>query len=138
MVQNNLRVVVLEAREHLGGVWYYSEEETDKGGVMKSTRTTSSKTVTEMADFPMPEHYSHFPRHDEILAYLNAYCDRFNLRDHIRFNARVGSVEKQNDVWIVDDHRGKRYSSKLWLVGDDWRALAANRSHQRPDKGART
>ena len=116
MVQNNLSVVVLEAREHLGGVWYYTEEETDKGGVMKSTRTTSSKTVTEMADFPMPEHYSHFPRHDEILAYLNAYCDRFNLRDHIRLDARVGSVEKQNDVWIVDDHRGNRYSSKSLIV----------------------
>ncbi|MGH8579808.1 MAG: hypothetical protein ACREVK_06690 [Gammaproteobacteria bacterium] len=66
----NLGAVAVEANDKIGGVWYYREEETDKGGVMKSTRTTSSKTVTEMSDFPMPESYSHFPRHDEILHYL--------------------------------------------------------------------
>jgi reactive chlorine resistance protein C len=29
------------------------------------------------------------------------------------------------------------FGASLWLFGDDWRALAANRFHQRPDKGAR-
>ena len=26
------------------------------------------------------------------------------------------------------------FGASLWLVGDDWRALAANGSHQRPTK----
>jgi Predicted flavoprotein involved in K+ transport len=116
MLQNNLSVAVLEAKNHIGGVWYYSEDETDKGGVMKSTRTTSSKTATEMSDFPMPDSYSHFPRHDEILRYLNLYCDHFNLRDHIKLNVRVESVEKENNAWVVEDHQGHKYISKYLIV----------------------
>jgi len=116
MLQNGLSAVAVEVNDKIGGVWYYREEETDKGGVMKSTRTTSSKTVTEMSDFPMPESYSHFPRHDEILHYLESYCERFKLREHVRLNAKVESVERENEEWIVEDQHGKRYVSKYLIV----------------------
>jgi dimethylaniline monooxygenase (N-oxide forming) len=116
MLQEGLSAVVLEATDHIGGVWHYREDERDRGGVMKSTRTTSSKTVTEMSDFPMPDSFSHFPRHDEILDYLKRYCDHFHLREHIKLNVRVKSVERDSDRWVTEDEQGNRYVSSKLIV----------------------
>src|SRR5919106_475761 len=88
-----LTTVVLEGRDRVGGVWAYTDDQR-VGGVTKSTRTTSSKCVTEMSDFPMPEDYPPFPSYEQIQAYLEAYCARFSLTRHIRFNQRVTGLSK--------------------------------------------
>ena len=116
MLENGLSVVVLDANAHAGGVWYYQEDERDKGSVMKSTRTTSSRTITEMSDFGMPEHFSHFPRHDEILEYLDLYSEHFGLNAHIRLNVRVESAQKQGDQWRLEDQDGNQYRCKSLVV----------------------
>ena len=62
---------------------------------MKTTRTTSSRCITEISDFPMPAGYPAFPTHSQIKAYLEAYCARFSLTGHIRFNQRVTRISKR-------------------------------------------
>ena len=86
-----LKTLVLEGRDSIGGVWSFTRDRR-YGGVMTTTETTSSRCITEMSDFPMPETYPEFPSHVQILAYLNAYCERFDLERCIRVDHRVELV----------------------------------------------
>ncbi|HEY6208069.1 MAG TPA: NAD(P)-binding domain-containing protein [Gemmatimonadales bacterium] len=110
-----LRTVALESRDTIGGVWAYTAAR-QYGGVMKTTRTTSSRCVTEMSDFPMPADYPLFPSHDQIRAYLEAYCARFSLSEHIRLNQRVTRVAKRGDLWEVNTGDGSRWLARGVIV----------------------
>lgn len=100
-LQEGLSAVALEGRDDIGGVWHFTEDPTVVT-VMTTTETSSSTCFTEMADFPMPKDRE-FLRHDEVKSYLAAYCERFGLRPHIRFGARVRSVAKDHraGIWEV-------------------------------------
>ncbi|CAF1096902.1 unnamed protein product [Rotaria sordida] len=70
LLEENLDTQLYERESNLGGVWFYKET---PGGVYQSTHTTSSKTYLHASDFPLPDDTPHFPKHDQILAYLNSY-----------------------------------------------------------------
>lgn len=52
----------------------------------------TSRDTTVFEGFPMPEHYPHFPRRDQVSSYLEAYAREHGLYDVIRFNVEVTSV----------------------------------------------
>jgi cation diffusion facilitator CzcD-associated flavoprotein CzcO len=54
-----LKTLVLEGRDSIGGVWSFTRDRR-YGGVMTTTETTSSRCITEISDFPMPESYPEF------------------------------------------------------------------------------
>lgn len=112
MKQNNLDCLLFESNNDIGGVWKYREDSIDVGGVMYSTRTTSSRCITEMSDFLMPEHFSHFPSHKEIWSYLNDYIDHFNFRDQIITNCKITNIKKSEGFWHLTDENGNKYKSK--------------------------
>jgi len=103
--------VILESQDSVGGVWNFTHNR-QFGGVMTTTETTSSRCITEISDFPMPEIYPNFPSHTEILAYLQAYCARFDLERHIKFRHQVLSVQKAENTWIVTCKNGSKYRGK--------------------------
>ena len=121
-----LNPVVFESTDDIGGVWKYREESNGKGGVMLSTVSTSSKSINEFADFPMPEEYPPFQKHSLILKYLNDYADHFDLRDHIRLNSEVIETRKIDDRWITQDNQGNTFSSTKLIV--------CSGMHQFPDR----
>lgn len=131
VLDQGLDVVVLEGRECLGGVWHYSDR-TDQATVMQSTETTSSRALMEMSDFPMPDHYPSFPHHNQILEYLMAYCDRFDLQRHIRFNCRVMQVEKQDQIWCVKTEEGMTYTFDRLIVSTGLHQKPNDLSQQEP------
>ena len=114
-LEEGLTVTALERRDNLGGLWYYSDDPDEKT-VMKSTIATSSSTVTEMSDFPMPEEFGMFPHHEDMLAYLHSYAREFDLYRHIRYNVTVEEAEKEGDVWRVRTTCGKSFTSKFLMV----------------------
>lgn len=116
MIENGLSALSFEASDDIGGVFKYREDAKDVGGVIWSTHTTSSKTTTEMADFPMPHSFPNFPSHRQILQYLNDYIDHFQIRSYILLNTAITSSEKQGDVWVLEDAKGNRYTSKFLVV----------------------
>ena len=106
-----LTCVVLEASDDIGGVWKYRETPNGKGGVTFSTVSTSSKTVNEFSDFPMPDDYPPFQRHTQVLKYLNDFADHFDLRQSIRLNREVTGIEKTGATWTTRDSAGDSYHS---------------------------
>lgn len=115
MKEEGLSVVGIEKRDTIGGVWVYSDDPS-VSSVMKSTECTSSSTVTEMSDFPMPKDFGHFPRHECIMEYLHSYAKQFELMPHVRLNVEVKQVEKKNDMWYIECSNGTTYSSKYLVV----------------------
>src|SRR2546430_16868716 len=78
-----------------------------------------------MSDFPMPDDYPNFPSHEEIRAYLEAYCARFSLTERIRFNRRVTRVSKRGDLWQITTADGGQ-----WLAS---RVIVSSGVHQLPN-----
>jgi hypothetical protein len=52
----------------------------------------TARDQTHFEDFPMPDHYPHFPRRDQVTAYMESYAEARGLYDVIRFNTPVASV----------------------------------------------
>ena len=94
MLEEDLSVVAIEKREGIGGVWRYSDDPSIPT-VMKSTCCTSSTTMTEMSDFPMPKEIGMFPNNIDVREYLESYAENFNLKPHIRLNTSVSEVKKE-------------------------------------------
>jgi len=115
MLEEGLSVVVLERKAKVGGVWQYSNDPSETS-VMRSTQCTSSITVTEMSDFPMPDEFDTFPSHSQIARYLDSYADHFNLWPHVCLNTKVDQVEKEENIWRVHTIDGQIYISRYLVV----------------------
>ncbi|KAI3454720.1 hypothetical protein Pfo_011383 [Paulownia fortunei] len=102
-------VVVIEQSHEVGGQWLYDpkvEEENPLGkesflkvhsSIYASLRLTSPREIMGFTDFPFMikkgRDMRRFPGHKELLLYLQDFCERFGLREMIRFNTRVENVE---------------------------------------------
>ncbi len=115
MLEEGLSVVTIEKREDIGGIWLYSNDP-NTVSVMKSTHCTSSSTVTEMSDFPMPKEIGTFPHHQGIMRYLHSYAEQFNLMPHIKLNREVQGVKKDGTTWVVSCSNGEVYSSEYLVI----------------------
>jgi len=94
------RPVVFEADEGLGGAWRHT---------LASTRLQTPAPSYRFSDFPWPPGASTaeelFPRHDQVVAYLDAYARRFGVLECVRFGSTVlraeyaGAPEEQVAAW---------------------------------------
>jgi dimethylaniline monooxygenase (N-oxide forming) len=111
-----LSCIVLEASDDIGGVWKYRETPNGKGGVTYSTVSTSSKSVNEFSDFPMPDDYPAFQKHTQVFKYLNDFADHFDLRQSILLNREVTRIYKTGELWTTQDSDGNSYHSRQLVI----------------------
>ncbi|XP_051136693.1 flavin-containing monooxygenase FMO GS-OX-like 9 [Andrographis paniculata] len=117
-------VVVLEQNHDVGGQWLY-DPDVVKGhpmgqerflevhsSIYASLRVISPREIMGYTDLPFvvkaDRDGRRFPGHREVLLYLQDFCERFKLREMIRFNTRVVStkmldypVATNNLKWLV-------------------------------------
>ena len=77
-----------EKSDRVGGNWVFG----NKNGMSACYRglcINTSKRRMEYSDFPMPDDYPDFPRHDQIADYFESYVDHFGFRERIRFEGAV-------------------------------------------------
>ncbi|GLC56964.1 hypothetical protein PLESTB_001168300 [Pleodorina starrii] len=108
-------VTVLEQSPYVGGVWRYDPRTEAEdllgvnpdrcrvhGSMYEKLRTNLPRELMSFLDFPFDSaflgpNYSSDPRrfcgHAEVLGYLDAFADRFELRPLVRTHTRVLSVE---------------------------------------------
>lgn len=97
-VDEGLQPVCFERTDHIGGLWYYTEEPTDgQSCVMKSTVINTSKEMMCYSDYPIPKEYPNFMHNKHVLQYFNLYAEKFDLKKYIRFKTEVGNVKKSED-----------------------------------------
>jgi cation diffusion facilitator CzcD-associated flavoprotein CzcO len=98
-------VQLLEAGHGVGGTWYWNRY---PGARFDSESYTYAYLFSRelFEDWEWQEHFAEQP---EIERYLNHVVDRFDLRRHMRFGARVTSADydEANAWWTVTDDTGR-------------------------------
>ncbi|OCF34111.1 hypothetical protein I316_04059 [Kwoniella heveanensis BCC8398] len=114
-----LDLVVFESKNEVGGVWLtddrpkksirthlpgqntssqaeevysYPPEWENPSPMYQGLRTNLAHDLMSFRGFPFPDDTPLFPDQPRVQAYLEAFADRYNLRQHIRFNTRVERV----------------------------------------------
>lgn len=111
-----------EIGSQLGGMWRY-ENDNGLSSAYRSLHIDTSRINLGYADFPIPDRYPDFLSHYEVMEYLEAYAERFDIKRHVRFNTRVHSVEPFTDgSWRValEDGSIHRYRAVIVANGHLW------------------
>lgn len=116
--------VVFERAHAVGGTWLYhdhADEQSSSSSLYASLRTNLPREVMGFLDFPLaaaPDSVDprRFPRHQEVLRYIQAFARRFHLHGLVRLRTEVLAVTK-------DDGDLEESSSCRWRVR--WRRNAA-------------
>ena len=77
------QVECFEKSDRVGGHWHTDYD---------SLHLITSRDMTYFEGFPMPADYPHFPRRDQISAYIESYAAHHGHYDLITFNTEVVSV----------------------------------------------
>lgn len=104
MRQAGYDVECFEKTDRVGGHWHTDYE---------SLHLITSRDMTFFEGFPMPADYPHFPRRDQVRAYIESYARHHGHYDLINFNTEilaVTPVETDGPVgsagWRVTTSRG--------------------------------
>jgi cation diffusion facilitator CzcD-associated flavoprotein CzcO len=110
----------LERNPRVGGIW---DIENDWTPMYETARFISSKKVSHLPGFPMPDHYPDYPDHRQVLAYLESFAEAYDLGPRIRFQTTVERAEPEREgSWIVtlDDGERRRYRGLFVCSGNTW------------------
>ena len=114
LVDMGLDAIVLEGDEDLGGTWYRNRY---PGARFDSESYTYGYSFSQevLDEWHWKERFS--PQ-SENLKYLNFVVDKFNLRQHMRFNKRVTQMTWDEDArhWQLDIEDGDRYTAQFVLT----------------------
>lgn len=79
-------VECFEKTDRVGGHWHTDYE---------ALHLITSRDTTYFEGFPMPAHYPHFPRRDQVSRYIESYAAHHGLYDLITFGTEVISVSPE-------------------------------------------
>ncbi len=115
LVDLGLDAIVLEADEDLGGTWYRNRY---PGCRFDSESYTYGYSFSRelLDEWHWKERFSSQP---ENLRYLNFVVDKFDLRRHMRFDARVEAMRWDEDRrnWQLDLATGEVYTARFVITG---------------------
>lgn len=80
-----------EMHTDVGGLW---DIDGPRSTMYESAHLISSKTMTELAEFPMDPQTPDYPGHRQVGRYFRDYADRFGLRDGYQFGVEVLSARR--------------------------------------------
>jgi cation diffusion facilitator CzcD-associated flavoprotein CzcO len=107
--------ILLEADEDLGGTWYRNRY---PGARFDSESYTYGYSFSKelLDEWHWKERFSSQP---ENLKYLNFVADKFNLRRHMRFNARVETMawDERERRWQLRLANGETYTARFVVSG---------------------
>ncbi|HEX4434336.1 MAG TPA: NAD(P)/FAD-dependent oxidoreductase [Acidimicrobiales bacterium] len=107
-------VQLLEAGQGVGGTWYWNRY---PGARFDSESYTYAYLFSQelFEDWQWQEHFAEQP---EIERYLNHVVDRFDLRRHMRFGARVTAADydEGSGLWTVVDSDGTAVRARYFIA----------------------
>ena len=105
---------LLEAGDGVGGTWFWNRYP----GAQFDSESYTYAYLFSRELFEEWEWHEHFAHQPEIERYLNHVVDRFDLRRHIRFDAKVTSAryDEPSGTWIVAIGDGSEYRSRFLVA----------------------
>ncbi len=111
---------IVDAGRQPGGIWDIDRDATP---MYESAHFISSRRLSGLPGFPMPESYPDYPRHDRILEYLRAFAKHHDLARHITFGVRVDSASRRDEGgWTIALSSGEQRQARALCVatGTTW------------------
>src|ERR1700712_4518004 len=99
LAATDARFRVFERSADVGGIW---DIDAPGSPMYESAHFISSKTLSGFPDFPMPDDYPDYPNHRQILDYIRAFADHFDLRRNIEFNASIRHADLDDGLWRLE------------------------------------
>ena len=87
---------VYERHADVGGIW---DIDSPGSPIYESAHFISSRTLSGIPGFPIPDGHPDYPDHRQVLDYIRAFADRFELRPHIRFDTVVERATPISGHW---------------------------------------
>lgn len=108
-IEFDMKVTAFERSDKIGGTWVYEEAVgKDKHGLDRHTsmyKNLITNLPIEVMCYPdekFPENENSFVSSEVVLRYYEQYADKYNLRDHIKFEHNVERVNPLfDDSWEV-------------------------------------
>jgi Flavin-binding monooxygenase-like len=155
LLREGHHVSVFEQGKQIGGIWVYNENVEDDllginpnrkrlhSSMYANLRTNLPREVMGYLDYPFDTQFSsnknnnksvssidprRFCSHQEVLLYLEAYAEEFDLVKWIRFNTTVTTVNPLIDVAInIGEANGKKAAWPRWRVSSCSNSSAARK-----------
>lgn len=111
---------VVDAGAQVGGIWDVERSETP---MYRSAHFISSRTLSGLPGFPMPENYPDYPRHDQILRYVQSFAEAHDLTARIQLGTRVvEAIPADAGQWRVtlDSGEERVWSALVVATGTTW------------------
>lgn len=99
--------VVLEKADGLGGTW--------RANHYPGCACDVPTPYYSFSYAPKPDWSRFYAPHDEIRAYMEDCCDRFGVREHLRFGSEITGMRWDDTTqrWTVDVHGEPAYSARV-------------------------
>ena len=103
----------------VGGIW---DIRNDWSPMYESAHFISSKTVSNLPGFPMPDDFPDYPNHRQIFAYMQSFARAYGLYSAIEFERSIERVERDGDTWLVtlQGDETRRYAGVIVCSGNTW------------------
>ena len=90
---------VYERNADVGGIW---DIDAPGSPMYDSAHFISSRTLSGIPGFPMPDDYPDYPDHRRLLRYIRSYAEEFDLRRHVSFESPVERATATPDgTWVL-------------------------------------
>jgi len=114
LIDMGVNAVVLEGGEDLGGTWYWNRY---PGARFDSESYTYGYSFSKelLDEWHWKERFSGQP---ENLRYLNFVADKFNLREHMRFNAKIEAMifDEAAEIWQLKLTDGQEVTCRFVIT----------------------
>ncbi|MCB1273379.1 MAG: NAD(P)-binding domain-containing protein [Leucobacter sp.] len=116
-----------EMGDDIGGNWVFGNSN-GQSACYETLEINTSCPRMAFSDFPMPETYPAYARHDQVHAYFEAYVDHFGFRRTITFGTKVTDVSRgAGGRWVVrtvgpEGERTGEYDAVIVANGHHWDA----------------
>ncbi|MEU6859502.1 NAD(P)-binding domain-containing protein [Glycomyces sp. NPDC046736] len=123
--ENGFEVDCYERDTVLGGLW---NPQNQHSPLYANTHLVTSRSQTEIPDFPMPDDWPDYPSAAQMLAYLTSYAKHFGLSEHIWYGSEISQiqpVEGSRFEVVVKPAAGSaarrlRYGAVIIATGHHW------------------
>src|SRR5262245_14858023 len=105
-------VLLLEAGDGVGGTWFWNRYP----GARFDSESYTYGYLFSRELFDEWEWQEHFAEQPETERYLNHVVARFDLRQHMRFGARVTSATWADSMWTVVTDDGATYEARYLIA----------------------
>lgn len=116
-----------EKGSEIGGTWLF-DNPNGTSACYETLQINTSCPRMAFSDFPMPEHYPHYARHDQVYDYFRDYVEHFGFGHTITFDTEVTDVRRGGrggwdvDITSASGSETRHYDAVMVANGHHWNA----------------